>query len=351
MFSAPLRCNVNWYVALTITLLCIACIETNTARADTRHHKVKIQALAALLVEKKYTAPAKAVAVNNSQISAEVSARISKISVQTGDIVNTGETLVALDCRRYQHTLASAKAQYDSLKAQVQLSEQQLKRAKSLRKENNLSAEIFDQRNADLSIARANLKEQSASIDDAQLSLERCTITAPYRAAIVTRLAGEGTIATPGLPLLDIVGLDVVELSAQVPVALIDSLTASKSLFFVTHDGRVPVTIRTLSPVINAASGSREVWLVSEKILPPGTSGRLEWLSPPLLPANLLSHRNGALGVLVAADDNNRLIATFTPLNGALEGRPAAINLPGNTRIIVEGRHKLAVGDVIRHTD
>lgn len=329
----------------------IALLLGATALVNAAPVNVRTQPLSSVLIEKKYTAPATAVAINNSQISAEIAARISRINVQTGDIINAGETLATLDCRSYQHVLANARARYDSLKAQVQLSEQQLKRAKSLRKENNLSAENLDQRSADLSIAKANLKGQKASIDDAKLSLERCSITAPYRAAVVSRLVGEGTMATPGLPLLEIVGLDAVELSAQVPVDLVDSLSTSKSLVFVTRNADLPVTIRTLSPVINAASGNREVRLLTEQTLPPGTSGRLEWVSPPLLPANLLSQREETLGVLVAISSGDKHTTQFIPLDGALEGRPANIDLSGNlsadTHIIVEGRHKLAAGDEI----
>ena len=96
---------------------------------------------------------------------------------------------------------------------------------------------------------------------------------------------------------------------------------------------------------------SLEDWQASyestAQLLPPGTSGRLQWYSSSLLPANLLSRRNGKLGVLVAETAGGKLVARFVPLDGALEGRPAMIDLPGETIVIVEGRHKLAPGDEI----
>ncbi len=308
---------------------------------------VKTQSLAELLIKKKYTAPATAVAINSSQISAEISARITRIRVQIGDIVNAGATLTTLDCRSYENALDNADAQLDSLSAQAQLAEQQLKRAQSLQQKDILSEEILDQRVASLEIAMANLKGQQALTTEAKLSVGRCSITSPYRAAITSRLVGEGTMATPGLPLLEIVGLDAVELSAQVPVDLTASLNESESLTFVTDSETMPVKIRNLSPVINPESGNREVRLTTAQLLPPGTSGRLQWYSSSLLPANLLSRRNGKLGVLVAATSGGKLVARFVPLDGALEGRPAMIDLPGETMVIVEGRHKLAPDDEI----
>ncbi len=308
---------------------------------------VKTQPLGELLIEKKYTAPATAVAINSSQISAEISARITGISVQIGDVVEAGAILATLDCRSYGNALKSAEAHLGSLNAQLQLAEQQLARARLLREKNNLAEEIFDQRIANLETAGANLKVQKALIADAKLSVQRCSISSPYRAAITSRLVGEGTLATPGLPLLEIVGLDAVELSAQVPVDLTASMISSESLTFATDGDDLPVEIRNMSPVINAASGNREVRLISARVLPPGTGGRLQWFSSSLLPASLLSRRDDRLGVLIAETAGDKLVARFVPIDGALEGRPAATDLPAETTVIVEGRHNLAPGDEI----
>ena len=308
---------------------------------------VKTRPLGDVLIEKTYTAPATAVAINNSQISAEIAARIRSIDVQVGDIVDAGDTLARLDCRSYQNSLDSTVAESESLQVQVQLAERQLKRAKSLRAKNNLSAEVLDQRVADLDIARANAKRQRAAINDAKLSVERCAVTAPYRAAVTSRLAGEGTMATAGLPLLEIVGLNAVELSVQVPVELVDSLVASRALLFVSNGDKQTAEVRVVSPVINAAAGNREVRLTTQKALTPGSNGRLQWYSPPLLPANLLTRRDNALGVFITETNSGTKSARFVALDGALEGRPAAVDLPSDAQVIIQGRHTLSAGDEI----
>ena len=290
-------------------------------------------------------------AINNSQISAEISARIEKIAVRSGDIVEADTVLATLDCRSYQNSLNAAVAQRAALRAQRKLAEQQLKRAKSLRKKNNLSVEALDQRVAELGIAEANLKAQQAQINEASLAQKRCTIVAPYRAAVTERIVGEGTMAALGQPIVAIVGLDEIEVVAQVPVDLSASLARSKVLNFVTHDAVVPVQIRVISAVIDAAVGSREVRLSSTQTLLPGSSGRLEWSSPPLLPANLLSRREEALGVFLLEDRDGRQFSRFVALPGALEGRPALINLPPGERVIMEGRQKLALGDEVLVVD
>jgi RND family efflux transporter MFP subunit len=309
---------------------------------------VKTQRLGELLIEKAFASPATAIAVNQSRISAELSARITQIKVQVGDVVNAGDLLVRLDCRNYANALASTEAQTQSLEAQVSLAQQQLERVETLQQAGNMSADILDQRVADVDIARANLKGRLAAGADAKLAIQRCSIRAPYRAEIINRLVGEGALATPGLPLLEIVGLDNVELSAQIPVDLAESVVQSKSLIFITNGQRLKASIRNLSLVTNATSGNREMRLTTEQDLAPGTSGRLEWYSSPMLPASLLTRRENVLGILIVDASNGETKATFVELESALEGRPAPTDLPVDTKVIVEGRHQLSSGDEIK---
>lgn len=309
---------------------------------------VKTQALSDLLIEKTFTSPTTAIAVNQSRISAELSARITQINVQVGDIVNAGDLLAKLDCRNYDNALANAEAQAQSLQTQVKLTQQQLKRAQALQIAGNMSADILDQRVADVDIARANLKGRLAALADAKLAIQRCSIRSPYHAEITSRLVGEGTLATPGLPLVEIVGLDNVELAAQIPVDLAESVARSRSIVFVTNGKRLNASIRNLSLVTNAASGNREMRLTTNQNLAPGTSGRLEWYSSPMLPASLLTRREGVLGVLIVDASSGETKATFVELKSALEGRPAPIDLPVDTQVIVEGRHQLSPGDAIK---
>jgi RND family efflux transporter MFP subunit len=316
---------------------------------------VKTQTLAELLIERQFTSPATAIAINQSQISAELSARITQINVRVGDLVEAGDILIKLDCRNYDNALVSTEAQNQSLQVQLKLAQQQLKRAQTLQNAGNIAADILDQRVAEVDIVQASLKFQLVAIADAELSVQRCLIRSPYRAEITQRLVGEGTLATPGLPLVEIIGLDNVELSVQIPVDLADSVLNAKSLIFATNKQNLKAKIRIMSRIVNSVSGNRELRLTPEAIVAPGVSGRLEWYSEPMLPASLLSRRNEMLGVFVAvltvqkADQaSDHAVARFVELKSALEGRPSPIELPITTQIIVEGRHQLSSGDAIK---
>ena len=327
---------------LPISLLTFSCLIIASPSV------VKTQPLAKLLIEKTFTSPATAIAINQSRVSAELSARITQILVQVGDIVNAGDFLVKLDCRNYVNAMVGAQAQAQSHRTQIKLAQQQLNRSKALQQAGNVSADILDQRIADVDIAQSTLRGQLAVVADAKLAIQRCSILAPYRAEITSRLVGVGTLATPGLALVEIIGLDNVELSAQIPVDLVESVTRSRSLVFVTNNQRLNVSKRNLSLVTNPASGNREMRLTTKQDLAPGTSGRLEWYSAPMLPASLLSRREGVLGVLIVDTSKDLTGAMFIELKSALEGRPAFIDLPLDTEVIVEGRQQLLSGDEIK---
>jgi hypothetical protein len=59
-----------------------------------------------------------------------------------------------------------------------------------------------------------------------------------------------------------------------------------------------------------------------------------------MLPANLISRRDGILGVFLLDDGKARL----EPLPDAQEGRPARVNLPAGTQVITMGRERLQDG-------
>ena len=75
-----------------------------------------------------------------------------------------------------------------------------------------------------------------------------------------------------------------------------------------------------------------------------GRSGELAWqVGAGLLPSNLISRRNGVLGVFLL--DSGK--ARFEPLPGAQEGRPAHVRLPASSRVITLGRERLQDGAAV----
>jgi RND family efflux transporter MFP subunit len=306
---------------------------------------VTLAPLADLLTQPVRSAPARVESLNDSLISAEIAARIERIPVRVGDRVAEGDLLVVLDCRDYRSQAAAQEATLEQLQAQQRLARSQLARARDLSSARNISEEQVEQRETELSALAAQIRAQREAIRQAELRVERCEVRAPFDAAVRERLAQVGALASPGGPLVQIVEQGRLEVSAELTPAEAAEVGASEALVFV-HDGREsPVRLRRLVPVLDRRTQTREARLeFLADPAPAGAAGRLRWRAPEtLVPADLVVRRGAALGLFIARDGRAR----FHPLPGALEGQPAPVDLPGDTRVVLEGRQGLSEGEAL----
>ena len=179
-----------------------------------------------------------------------------------GEVVEAGALLVSLDCRDHRLAVAGENAALASLRAQLTLAQQQLKRARELRRERNASAELVDQRQTERNSLEAQLRAQHAAVDAAKLQVERCTISAPYHALVLEHLAGVGEISRPGMPLLRVLDVENIEVSAQIPSRYVGTLDGAGALQFRDADGRShPLDLRILTAAVDSEQRSREARL------------------------------------------------------------------------------------------
>ncbi len=305
--------------------------------------------LSDLLEAREYSAPATLVADNSPALSAQISARIEQIPVRVGERVAAGGTLLQLDCRLHQSRLGASRALLQQLQAQQAFARRQLQRARDLRRKKSVSEEGVEQRQSELDSLSAQVRAQQEQVRQAALEVEHCTITAPFNGVVSERLASIGDLASPGTPLLRLVQLDDLEVSAQLGESEAASLPQASRYWFDYQGSRNPLQLRQLLPVVDTRSRTREARLaIADTDIPAGASGRLLWQTgQSVLPANYLVRRDGILGVFYL----NGGKAHFHPLPEAIEGQPAVIALPPTTPIILEGRYGLQTGDEVAPDD
>lgn len=315
----------------------------STLLADTV--PVTVKSLAEVWFKRQYDAPASVISLNTPQISAEIAAVVSSLPVKVGNIVKKGDVLVSLDCEtyRYQQQISVATLQRSS--AQLGFAKSQLSRAKNLQSKQSISEELLDQRQTELKVAQADYLTQKQNLLLAGIDVENCLVKSPLNGVVSERLVAEGDYATPGQSLLTLTDLDAVEVKAALRQTDISTLKAAPSIRLDTQGRQFPVTLRTVVPVFDMASATAQGRLVfSTAVAWPGSVGRLMWASDvAMLPAAYLSRRGGKLGVFYLS--NNK--AKFLVLEDAIEGRPALIDLPSTTAIIIEGRQRLQDGDSV----
>lgn len=304
---------------------------------------------AELLFHPEHSAPAEVVPLNDARLSAEINARIVEIPVRVGDRVAAGELLVRLDCRDYVSRVEAQQATLRALESRLRLARTQLKRGRDLKKRSNISTEEVDARETEVQALEAELAAREEAEEQARLKIERCGIEAPFTAVVSERLASVGALAVPGTPLVHLVQLDDVEVSARVRPLEADAGARAQSVHFSYLGRRYPLQLLRVLPVVDPRTRTVEVRLgFTGAAAPPGASGRIRWRSASAhLPADLLVRRGDRLGVFLVNDDR----AHFHPLPEALAGRPARSNLPEGARIIVQGRHGLQDGMAVQPSE
>jgi RND family efflux transporter MFP subunit len=310
---------------------------------------VTTQAISQLVTAQQYNVPASVEAFSQPSLSAEITGRVLALPVRVGDQVKQGQELGQLDCRAYQQQAEITAAALRRAQAQQNFARVQLKRAQNLKRKQSVSDELLQQRRMELAVAQAETQTQLAQNALAKLNVEHCQIRAPFDALVQERLAGEGDLATPGMPLLKLVQLSQAEIRAQLRGQQAASLQAASKLYFRYQDKDFPVRLRTLLPVVDTATRTQDGRLTfTDTSAPVGAAGRLYWHSQEkLLPADLLVRRGDELGVFVARNGQ----AAFIPLAGAIQGQPAATTLGQDEKVVIEGRHSLQTGDALRIQD
>jgi RND family efflux transporter MFP subunit len=322
--------------SLLIIGLCLLALNSH---GQERTIHVTAVSLKELITYPEFSVPATTLSLNDSHISAETSGRILKIPVLVGDRVEKGKPLANIDCRNNKARLQQAKASLNAAKAQKLLAQRQIKRTQSLRAAKNVSEELHNQRQANLDSTKADQQASQARLQEAELEVERCQIAAPFTGIVMQRLKAEGEWVTPGQPVVQLLDSERLEVSAQVPVSIVASLNNTSNFTLQTNSGDYPLNLRHLLPVIKERGRNREArFQFSKTAALPGSTGRLLWKSSQAhLPADIPVRRKQQLGVFLLSKGKAR----FHPLPQALEGQPTPINLPLDSRVVIEGRHSL----------
>lgn len=307
---------------------------------------VHTQPFAELAIYPQHSAPATVVSENQTRLSAELQARILEIPVRVGDTLPKGALLMQLEQQDFELALAREKAALAAVTAKLDLAKYELKRAQALSKKQAVSEQLLKQREADRNALLAEQQVRQAAYEQVQRQLDKTAIHAPFRAVVLERIAQSGELASPGTPLLRIIDIDNLELSAQVQASQAEHLQKNIAPTFLYQDQHFPLELRAITPALDSRTRTREARLQFTGEPPlPGATGKLVWSSTQAsLPAELISQRDGKLGVFIRENDKARFIA----LPQAQTGRPAMAKLAPDTAIITDGRFRLRDGDTIK---
>lgn len=209
-------------------------------------------------------------------VSAQVIGRIQQVLVREGDTVRAGQTLVVIDGTGLRASVDQAQAGVKAAQSEqavalteAKLAASTLDRYRQLEAEKSVSPQEMDEVSRRAEAATARLEAVRAQTDSAQAQesgahtmLDYTRLSAPFSGVVTARMADPGTMASPGVPLLQVDQAGVQQLEAMVDESAISAIhKGMKSQ--VTIDGASSLEIiGTVSEIVPAADPASHSFLV-----------------------------------------------------------------------------------------
>jgi RND family efflux transporter MFP subunit len=208
-------------------------------------------------------------------ISAQVMGRIEQVLVRAGDSVRAGQTLVVLDGATLQASAAQAQAailaaqnQQAAAESNAGLAASTLARYQQLQAEKSVSPQEMDEvtrraqgAEAQLEAAKAQTEAAREQASAARAMLGYTRIVAPFAGMVTSRTADPGTMASPGMPLLQIDRSGPLQLQAAVDETAIAAVRVGMQTP-VTVDGVTLAMQGTVAEIVPAADPASHSFLV-----------------------------------------------------------------------------------------
>ena len=173
-----------------------------------------------------------------AMVSAQVMGRIQQVTVREGDSVRSGQTLVVLDdaalraqVEQAQAGVKAAQNAQAAAQTNAALAASTLGRYKQLESEKSVSPQEMDEMSRRAEGAAASLEAMCAQTDAARAQeggartmLGYTHLVAPFAGVVTKRMADPGTMASPGVPLLQVDQAGALQLDATVDESVIGAI-------------------------------------------------------------------------------------------------------------------------------
>ena len=214
-------------------------------------------------------------------VSAQVMGRIQQVKVREGDSVRAGQTLVILDDAALRSQVEQAQAGVKVAQnaqavaqANAALAASTLGRYKQLESEKSVSPQEMDEVSRRAEGAAASVDAMCAQTDAARAQesgartmMSYTRLVAPFAGVVTSRMADPGTMAAPGVPLLQVDQAGAMQLDATVDESVIGAIRKGMKVQ-VDLDGRASTTgagtnlAGTVAEIVPAADPSSHSFLV-----------------------------------------------------------------------------------------
>jgi len=162
--------------------------------------------------------------VVKTDVSSQISGRITEVHVDFNSPVKQGDVLARLDPATYESAVTQAENELLNAKANFNLIKANAGRSQTLFKQHLVSQADLDQVEAQLAQAEVQIRIREAALESRQTDLSRCTLYAPIDGIVIDRLAevGKTVAASLNAPTLFTIVNDLTKMQINTAVAEAD---------------------------------------------------------------------------------------------------------------------------------
>jgi len=162
--------------------------------------------------------------VTSIQVGSQVSGLITDVFVDFNSPVKAGQLIARIDPATYEQRLRQVEADLASSQASHALVRLNTERTRELREKNLVSQQELDQAEANLKQAEATLLTREASVENARVDLDRCSIYAPVDGIVLDRQieVGRTVAASLNAPVLFIIAADLTQMQINALISEAD---------------------------------------------------------------------------------------------------------------------------------
>ncbi len=156
-----------------------------------------------------------------TDLSFEISGKVTDIKVDIGDTVNVGEVVAAMDREPYELRVKSATGELDKAKAQFADAEHKYKQQSQLYQEGFATKSNFDKVEADFKAARSSVTVATTQLEISRRDLRNTTLSAPFAGRIAAKHVEAFTEVTAGQKVLQLQNDGALNVRVSLPETLL----------------------------------------------------------------------------------------------------------------------------------
>ncbi len=257
-----------------ILMLCLAFSGAQIASAQQRAAAVGVQSIEMRTLSETVPVFAEIVTARNGAVASRVAGSIEKIHVLAGSTVAEGDLLVELNrdllsirVRQARAQIAEAQASVDTGQVRLSSAQTTFKRINALRDSASFSQGRFDDVEAEVQVARAQLAEAQARLEsgnaqlaEAEYQLDRSLIRAPFSGVVLEALTIPGAFIQAGTPVVTILDTGSFEIEASIPARFVTALQPGQTVKGTLETGAtLDLSLRAILPVEDPSTRTRAV--------------------------------------------------------------------------------------------